>query len=44
MIPFMTPITLKGDAKISRKFKQGIRSNKIIFVSVSNKETYFCFL
>jgi len=38
---FMTPINLKGDAKISRKFKQGSRSNKIIFVSASNKVTYF---
>jgi len=38
----MTPINLKGDAKISRKFKTESRSNKIIFVSASNKVTYFC--
>ena len=37
----MTPINLKGDAKISRKFKPGSRSNKIIFVFASNKVTYF---
>jgi len=38
---FMNPINLKDDAKISRKFKPGSRSHKIIFVSASYKVTYF---